>query len=260
MSNVFEYINSLPENTEMISIDRKRFRTYYLPSLERFKNLKILDCSGNKIEFLPELPDTLIELDCSGNHIESLPKLPDTLIELDCSDNELTYLPKLPNTLKKLRCTGQLVDFSNLPQLPDNLEYLSCSENTLTNLPILPNTLKNLYCSYNLLTELPQLPNTLKYLICRQNKLITLPELPNTLKNLECSNNNLPFEDIYSWRTFNKFKSTFYKQKYGHSLERYYIKNIRNRCINKEVIDVLYSPDYNFYERLLDPRIIKMFS
>jgi Leucine-rich repeat (LRR) protein len=216
MSNVFEYINSLPENTQRIRLER--FRTYYLPSLERFKNLKILHCSGNEIEFLP--------------------KLPDTLIELVCPNNKLIGLPQLPNTLK----------------------FLDCSNNLLTELPILPNTLKHLYCHINKLTELPKLPNTLNTLECSNNQITTLPELPNTLKKILCSNNNLSFEDIESWRKFNKFKSTYYKLKYGKKLERYYIKNIRNRCINKEVIDVVYSPDFNFYKRLLDPNIRKMFS
>jgi Leucine-rich repeat (LRR) protein len=255
MSNVFEYINSLPENTQRIRLER--FRTYYLPSLERFKNLKILHCSGNEIEFLPKLPDTLIELICPNNKLIGLPQLPDTLKFLDCSNNELTKLPQLPNTLKSLDCSYNLL--TDLPKLPNTLKSLSCHINKLTILPQLPNKFKSLICYKNQLTEIPNLPDTLKFLICNYNKITTLPELPNTLKHFCCLDNNLPFEDIESWRTFNKFKSTFYKLKYGHCLERYYIKNIRNKCINKEVIDLVYSPDYNFYKRLLDPTIIKMF-
>jgi hypothetical protein len=43
-------------------------------------------------------------------------------------------------------------------------------------------------------------------------------------------------------------------------LERYYIKNIRNKNINKELIEIIYSPDYNFYKRFLNPNIQKLFN
>jgi Leucine-rich repeat (LRR) protein len=180
------------------------------------------------------------------------------LIELVCPNNKLIGLPQLPNTLKFLDCSNNLL--TELPILPNTLKHLYCHINKLTELPKLPNTLNTLECSNNQITTLPELPNTLNYLSCFNNQITTLPKLPNTLEYLFCLDNNLQFEDIESWRTFNKFKSTFYKQKYGHRLERYYIKNIRNRCINKEVIDVIYSPDYNFYKRLLDPNILKMFN
>jgi Leucine-rich repeat (LRR) protein len=203
-------------------------------------DIEKIDIHRMNLTYIPPL-DRFTKLQilyCSNNELTNLPILPDKLEILDCSDNELTEFPNLPNTLK----------------------YLDCSYNKLTELPQLPNTLENLDCSYNQLTELPNLPDTLENLICSYNKITTLPELPITLKHFCCLDNNLPFEDIESWRTFNKFKSTYYKLKYGKKLEKYYIKNIRNRCINKEVIDVVYSPDYNFYKRLLDPNIRKMFS
>ncbi len=234
--NLEEYLSSLPDDIEEIHISGQDF--ICIPSLERFKNLKYLDCTGNYLRNLPVLPETLIELQCKFNKIVSLPILPKALKILDCSINRLTNLPELPKTIEELNCRGNL----------------------LTNLPQLPKTIEELNCSYNILINLPEIPNRMKKLNCSCNRLTNLPELPNTLENLFCSNNNLPFEDIDSWRTFNKFKSTYYKLKYGNKLEKYYIKNVRNRYINKEVIDVVYSPDYNFYKRLLDPNIIKMFS
>ena len=214
--NIEDYLNSLPEDIQQINISIKKIT--YIPSLERFKKLKYLNCNHNELISLPILPNTLKELYCSGNKLTILPNLPNTLKKLYCSYNQLTILPKLSNTL----------------------EILSCGCNQLTSLPNLPNTLKELNCSYNQLTR--------------------LPNIPNTLKELFCDNNLLLFEDIKSWNQFNKFKETYYKLKYGRRLERYYIKNIRNKNINEEMIDIVYSPDFNFYKRLLNQDIIKMFN
>ena len=169
--------------------------------------------------------------------------MPNALEELYCYDNKLTSLQR-----------------ASLPNLPNTLIILYCNSNRLTSLPNLPNTLIVLSCNGNRLTSLPNLPNKLEELYCYDNKLTSLPNLPNTLKLLYCHINLLPFKKIEEWNKFNKFKSTYYKIKYGSKVERYYIKNIRNKEINKEVIDILYSPDYGFYKRLLNQDIVKMFA
>jgi Leucine-rich repeat (LRR) protein len=234
--NIEDYLNSLPEDIEEINISNKNLT--YIPSLERFRKLKELYCSYNELTSLPLLPNTLKELYCGGNKLTSLPILPNTLERLSCSGNRITKIPNLPNTLKELYCSYN--QLTRLPNLSNTLEILSCGCNQLTSLPNLPNTLKELNCSYNQLTR--------------------LPNIPNTLKELFCDNNLLLFEDIKSWNQFNKFKETYYKLKYGRRLERYYIKNIRNKNINEEMIDIVYSPDFNFYKRLLNQDIIKMFN
>jgi Leucine-rich repeat (LRR) protein len=135
--------------------------------------------------------------------------------------------------------TFNIEDYLN--SLPDDIEEINISNKNLTYIPSLERfrKLKELYCSYNELT--------------------ILPNLPNTLEIIYCYNNLLPFEDIKSWNQFNKFKETYYRLKYGRRLERYYIKNIRNKNINEEMIEIVYSPDFNFYKRLLNQDIIKMF-
>ena len=47
-----------------------------------------LNCEDNKIEELPELPDTLRHLICSNNRLKKLPKLPENLLQMDCHNNE----------------------------------------------------------------------------------------------------------------------------------------------------------------------------
>jgi Leucine-rich repeat (LRR) protein len=45
----------------------------------------------NEIEYLPKLPDSLLDLTCVGNEIEILPILPNSLEFLDCSNNNLPF-------------------------------------------------------------------------------------------------------------------------------------------------------------------------
>ena len=129
-----------------------------------------------------------------------------------------------------------------LNSLPEDIEEINISNKNLTYIPSLERfrKLKELYCSYNELTSLPL--------------------LPNTLKELYSDNNNFILLTIEDWNKFNKFKETYYRLKYSRKIERYYIKNIRNKNINKEMIDIVYSPDFNFYKRLLNQDIIKMFA
>jgi Leucine-rich repeat (LRR) protein len=205
-------------------------------------------------DYLNSLPK-----DVTFNIEDYLNSLPEDIEEINISNLNLTYIPSLERfiKLKILYCgTNKL---TSLPNLPNTLKELYCSSNKLTRLPNLSNTLRIISCSNNKLTRLPNLPNTLERLYCYYNKLTSLPILPNTLKELYCYKNLLPFEDIKSWNQFNKFKQTFYKLKFSRRLERYYIKNIRNKNINEEIIDIIYSPEYNFFKRLLNQDIIKMF-
>ena len=55
--NIEEYLNSLPHDVEEIRIYMRNLT--YIPSLERFQNLKYLDCSYNLLTDLPQLPNKL---------------------------------------------------------------------------------------------------------------------------------------------------------------------------------------------------------
>ena len=63
-----------------------------------------LECDGNQLTTLPELPDNLTVLYCGRNKLTSLPILPANLSEIDCRNNQLTTLPELPASLFKLDC------------------------------------------------------------------------------------------------------------------------------------------------------------
>jgi len=123
--NIEEYINSLPLGVGIINVSRKNLT--YLPDLTRFKKLKELLCSNNKLKSLPPLPNSLVVLSCRNNPLTELPQFNDNLKVLVCSKNNLTWLPHLNN----------------------NLEYLDCSENQLTELPPLNNKLEVLKCYDN---------------------------------------------------------------------------------------------------------------
>ena len=55
MTNTIEtYLNSLSEDILELNISSKNIKS--LPDLTRFKNLKTLNCSNNKLTSLPTLP------------------------------------------------------------------------------------------------------------------------------------------------------------------------------------------------------------
>ena len=77
-----------------------------LPDISICENLAVLSCSGNKLKYLPNLPQRLRELYCSNNLLRRLPYLPKTLRVLYCRKNKLRYLPILPLALKTLNCSN----------------------------------------------------------------------------------------------------------------------------------------------------------
>jgi Leucine-rich repeat (LRR) protein len=123
--NIEEYLNSLPEDIEIIDISHKDIT--YIPSLTRFTKLELLICNYNKLTSLPELSSSLRILNCSYNQLTCLPYLNSSLIILNCNYNKLT----------------------SLPDLNSSLMILNCHDNQLTSLPKLNSSLEELYCSYN---------------------------------------------------------------------------------------------------------------
>jgi Leucine-rich repeat (LRR) protein len=213
--NIEAYLDSLPSNTKIINLFDKNLT--YIPSLERFYQLKELWCSYNQITQLDNLPNSLEKLYCSYNKITQLNNIPNTLQILDCSNNKIIQLYNLPLTLEIL------------------------------------------YCSNNQITQLDNLPHSLEIVWCNNNQIMRLNNLPHTLKELYCSSNPIPSFELEYWKGISKLRKLYFISKYSLRLERYYIKNVRNKRINKDYIDILYSPDFKFYKRLLDPTIQKLF-
>jgi len=110
----------------------------------------------------------LTYLNCWGQDITSLPELPDGLKVLRCGSNELTSLPELPIGLIWLSC--HLNQLTSLPELPDELGILLCNQNNLTSLPLLPQNLSSINFFENPLecvsNHLPQFPELNTYPIC----------------------------------------------------------------------------------------------
>jgi Leucine-rich repeat (LRR) protein len=102
------------------------------------------------------------------------------------------------------------------------------------------------------LTSLPRLPNTLKILYCWCNQITSIPNLPNDIEYFYCWHNNLTLSTIQGWNTFNKFKTTYYKLKYGPKLERYFL-NVMKKKKQQLNNELLYSPHLKFYKQFADP-------
>jgi Leucine-rich repeat (LRR) protein len=191
-----------------------------------------------------------------------LTSLDENIESLDISFRNLTSLPDL-NRFKKLKHLN--IDGNNLteiPELPNTLLTFSCRHNQLTSLLILnlstPN-LKVLDCGDNRLTVLSRLPSTIEKIFCRFNLLSKIEDIPVSLIELECMDNELMFEDLKSLRILQNFRKRYYLSKFGSKLERYYVKNVRNKRINQDYIDILFSPDFGFYKRFLNSDILKYF-
>lgn len=175
--NVEAYLNSLPDYQEIIVVSDRGLTS--LPSLERFYNLKTLNCSNNKLTSLPKLNNTLEKLFCRHNELTELPQLNNSLRELVCRNNKLTKLPELNRYLR----------------------HLNCDNNQLTELPPLNESLRELCCGNNQLNKLPEINRSLTHIYCYSNRLFDLPILPNSVIYIYTTHNNLPRElsirDIY---------------------------------------------------------------
>jgi len=112
------YLNSLSNDIVILDISNKGIT--FLPDLTKFKNLKKLNCSNNKLTSLPTLPQKLKYLYCYNNKLTSLSTLPQNLKRLYCFNNKLTSLPTLPQNLEELSCYNN--ELTSLPTLPQNLE------------------------------------------------------------------------------------------------------------------------------------------
>ena len=134
-----------------------------LSGLQFFPNLKVLNCSHNR----------LTKLDVSKNTV---------LQELVCWENQLTSLDVSQNTaLQELACFENQLTSLDVSQNPA-LQKLNCGHNRLTSLDVSKNTeLTYLKCNYNRLTELDVSKNTeLTYLDCGYNRLTELDVSQNT--------------------------------------------------------------------------------
>ena len=225
------YLNSLSEDILTLIIECRSFTS--LPDLTRFKNLKELNCSINKLSCLPDsLPQSLEILYCSNNKLTYLPDLTrlKNLKELYCSNNKINYLPTLPQSLEKIYCSNnKLISLPDLTSVK-NLKELNCSYNKINYLPTnLPQNLKVLYCFNNELTYLPTLPEKILYFICWDNPIC------NILDN----NNNSLAKIKQNIKILNNFRYLYYLLHCKKQLRKLLWEKIRK----KQIMDK-YHPNY----------------
>lgn len=157
-------IDAFPKNIDSISITKCK-----IVSLPPLPKIKILSLIGNTdLEYLPDLPDTLVKLNCKGcKNLRKIPKLPSSLKLLDVTEcSSLTYLPDLSKSLEDLICT-LCVKLEKLPSLPVSLITLTCNT-----------------CNFKYLPELPPKLELLEVNKCKN--LIKIPKLPKSLIELKC--------------------------------------------------------------------------
>ena len=174
-----------------------------LSGLQFFPNLKVLNCSHNRLTSLDVSKNTVLqELVCWENQLTSLDVSQNTALqELACFENQLTSLDVSQNpALQKLNCGHNRLTSLDVSKNTE-LTYLKCSYNRLTELDVSKNTeLTYLDCGYNRLTELDVSQNT---------KLTALYFVSNKITSLQadnCTNLTVIFTGS------NKYKVEVYKK------------------------------------------------
>jgi len=185
----------LPDDIETLHLSYQNLTV--LPDLSRFKYLRKIHCSHNRLTNIDNIPDWVETIFCSNNRITRINKLPFCLSGLFCSNNKIEYICKLPLFLTRLFCQNNRLIC--LPELPYYFEILLCDDNNFYSLPYLPYSLKILQC-----TDVPYL---------------YYPE--STFKAINIINN---------------FRFNYYSLKYGHKL-LFYLLKMRLKPYKRELLE-----------------------
>ena len=156
-----------------------------LTGIEKFKNLLVLDVSGNLLKEITHLPNTLNELVCRNNKLSNI-NLPLNIRLLDVSFNKLVNLPFSENLVDIVCSNNMIVEILSYP----NLKRLICRNNRIKHI-LKQHKLKFLDCSYNYLTFIDTF-DKLNTLYCSDNDITKLYDLP-IIEKIECINNKLHF-------------------------------------------------------------------
>lgn len=169
--------NGLPDSIEEL--------TWKGPCVDHLpKNTRIFNCNNGLLDELPDLTTGKLEiLECSGNLLTEIDNLPNTLKELSCNYNKLKTIGMLPNSLEKLLCHHN--ELKLLPALNENLKMLSCSYNKLTCLPSFTRNLEKVYCHKNNLMLIPRSIINCDYLskMSIDKSVIIHPEIKKYIEN-----------------------------------------------------------------------------
>jgi len=180
----------LPPSVRELDISYNRFTV--MPSIVSCVQLYYLNCVGNNLITLGELPSEMTHLRCDRNQIVDIGVLPYKLQELSCSNNNLVKISELPLTLTQLLCSCN--NLTEIPKLPENLKYLDCSSNQLEKLPKFNRVLQRIYCFRNRLTDLPPFNVNMTEVYCYDNNIARLPLLTRGIYRIMFFGN--PIHDI----------------------------------------------------------------
>ena len=180
-------IDDIPMNVVKLSFTNLKLSV--LPDLTRFRHLRVLYCSHNRLTNIDNLPDNLEFIFCSNNRITCINNLPFWLTGLFCNNNKIRYIKELPPYLMRL----------------------FCSKNRLTSLPDLPFLFEVLMCHHNPLHSLPYLPYSIIRICCEN--------VPNIYSDRE----------LYTINIINNFRSNYFTIKYGRKLLFHLIKKRMNK-------------------------------
>ena len=162
---------------------------YQLP-----KELKILNLSFNKLDFIPDnIPKDLIALNISNNTIKYLPKLPNTVKVVNAAHNTVKWFDQELDNLEKLNLSYNHLSYFRFDRMKENLRFLDLTGNQLKEIGgnIFPPNLEVLKLKDNKISSIPELPKNLIELDLSMNKIKTIENYPTTLKILDVSTNNL---------------------------------------------------------------------
>ena len=163
-----------------------------LPKIEPYINF--VDCSGNNIEYIESIPDTVISLNCGFNPLKSLDFIKNTNLQNLYIQGVRISLNEIPETLQLLDCR-----FCRLKKLPElkNLRVLNCKGNKLTELT-LNKFLTTLDASKNYITKINEFPKSIFYVDLSYNKLTSIPSLHEYIMYLKLGNNPFDVENLPS--------------------------------------------------------------
>ncbi len=189
------------ETAGVTEIDCSNQGLVSLDGIERFTNLRSLQCENNRLTAIDVSKNTQLRtLWCHNNRLTSLDV--GELAELDylyVSDNQLPVLDVSKNlNLRILYCGNNLITVLDVSK-NTMLNTLQCYSNQLTVLDIRQNTaLEELGFGDNNLSSLDISQNTaLNHLDCRNNRLTALDVSRNTqLTYLNCEGNPLSSLDV----------------------------------------------------------------
>lgn len=74
-------------------------------------------------------------IDCSYNKLRYLPHLGNNLTFLKCSHNQISSLPFIPKNIKNIYCKGNRLNKFPLLEMPSSIEFIDISETNIDKLP-----------------------------------------------------------------------------------------------------------------------------